>query len=131
MMKTPQSTSLRERLDSRTRVRSDEIMQTFEGEFDSNTQCLEWLAKELDIQLLHMGDLLKCKSRFDLISFLESSRVRCTSIEDSSGVKLIMTDPFDVDRYAWAQTLLGPHQIAIVARDTYDAWLAHCEAANT
>lgn len=127
-MRTHQVPPLRTTLGSRLGVRSDQLMEELSSQFKTSAEFIGWLSHELDIQMLQMGDLLKCKSRFDLVSFLESSRTRCTAIEGSSGITLIITDPFDVDRFAWAQTLFGPHQVAIVTHDTFDAWLAHCEA---
>lgn len=127
-MQAPQMTSLRTILSTNCGTRPDQLTEELRAPFGTDAEFIAWLSNELSLQMLQMGDLLKYKSRFDLVPFLESSRSRCAAIEGSPGITLIITDPFDVDRYAWAQTLLGPHQVAVVTHDTFEAWLAHCEA---
>lgn len=127
-MPATQMMSLRTVLSANNGARPEQLMEELRVPFGTEAEFIAWLSNELKLQMLQMGDLLKCKSRFDLMPFLESSRTRCAAIEGSSGITLILTDPFDVDRYAWAQTLLGTHQVAVVTNDTFDAWLAHCEA---
>lgn len=102
------------------------LQSTFEGDSDSLTK---WLGAELNLPVVHMLDLSAWTPRFDLLSFVDSTRMCCALAQDAEGtLQLVVTDPFDQDRLAWAQTVLGPHAVALSSSETLEAWLSHCEA---
>jgi general secretion pathway protein E len=90
-----------------------------------------WLGTALDMPIVQMGDLLRGQPRFDLLSFVDCSRMRCALVQSEDAqaphLLLILTDPFDTDRLAWAQTVIGPHIACLASDETLTAWLAHCE----
>ena len=43
----------------------------------------------------------------------------------------MVTDPFDTDTVAWARSRFGDVAVSLVSPETFDAWLAHCEASLT
>jgi general secretion pathway protein E len=89
----------------------------------------QWLGSALDMPIVQMGDLLHGQPRFDLLSFVDCSRMHCALVQiDETTFQLVVTDPFDSDRLAWAQTVIGNHELALASQATLDAWLAHCEA---
>jgi general secretion pathway protein E len=87
-----------------------------------------WMGRELQMPVAQMGELLHSRPRFDLLSFVDCARLRCALVEDATqALQLLLTDPFDTDRMAWARTAMGPHTPVLVSHETLDAWLAHCE----
>lgn len=113
---------------AREGIPSSELMQALQLKFDSPAALLACLASELAVPALEMSELRHCKPRFDLLSFVDASGMRCAIVEDGKALRVLQTDPFDVDRQAWAQTTLGAHQLTLVSDDTLEAWLSHCEA---
>jgi general secretion pathway protein E len=106
-----------------------DLLVSLQASFDSNSALINWLGAELEMPIVQMAELARWTARFDLISFVDSSRMRCALAQDDDGVlQLVVTDPFDNDRLAWAQTVVGPHAVALASVDTIEAWLSHCEA---
>jgi general secretion pathway protein E len=89
----------------------------------------------LDLPVLRMQALAAWQSQFDRLAFTECARRRCALLsasQASSGSdQLIVTDPFDTDTIAWARTRFGAIDVSLVSGETFDAWLAHCEASLT
>ncbi len=94
------------------------------------------LGAVLGLPTWRMQELLGCQPRFDRLPFAESARRRCTLVDDASSAgagdsreqRLLITDPFDTDTVAWARTRFGRLTPVLVSDETFDAWLAHCEA---
>jgi general secretion pathway protein E len=88
-----------------------------------------WLSRQLAMPHMTMADLTQATPRFDLLAFIDCSRMRCGVVALSEGpLHLLVCDPFDVDRMAWARTMIGEVEPALISPETFDAWLAHCEA---
>ncbi len=106
-----------------------DLLVSLQAGFETNGALVSWLAHELGMPVVHMADLGKWTPRFDLLSFVDSSRMRCALAQDGhGGLQLMVTDPFDQDRLAWAYTVLGPHTVSLASKETLEAWLSHCEA---
>jgi general secretion pathway protein E len=87
------------------------------------------LAKALGYSVLALQDIITCRPRFDLLPYAETARSRSGLVQGASPTpSLLLTQAFDVDRMAWAQTAVGEHTVHLVSDATFDAWLAHCEA---
>jgi general secretion pathway protein E len=86
----------------------------------------------LDLPVLRMQALSTWSPQLDRLPFTECARRRCallrTPLENVED-QLIVTDPFDTDTLAWARTRFGPVAVSLVSTETFDAWLAHCEAS--
>jgi general secretion pathway protein E len=91
------------------------------------------LGAALGIGVVRLNDLLAWQARFDLLSFAECARRRCTVLLDTatSSLQLLVTDPFDVDQIAWARTRFGAVTVCLGGPDTFDAWLAQAESGMT
>ncbi len=96
------------------------------------------LGRRLGLRVPRLSDLLARPPRLDLLPFAECARRRCALLgrapaQDGQGdaLDLLVTDPDDVDLQAWARTAFGAVDVALVSDDTFDAWLAHCEASLT
>jgi general secretion pathway protein E len=89
----------------------------------------------LDLPVLRMQALAAWQPRFDRLAFTECARRRCALLSAPDGSprsdQLIVTDPFDTDTVAWARTRFGAVDVSLVSAETFDAWLAHCEASLT
>ena len=89
----------------------------------------------LDLPVLRMQALMAWQPQFDRLAFTECARRRCALLGPSDGSsrrdQLIVTDPFDTDTMAWARTRFGAIDMSLVSAETFDAWLAHCEASLT
>ncbi len=90
------------------------------------------LAEVLELPLWRMQDLLPWRPDFERLPFAESARRRCGLVEARSETgpecHWLSTDPFDTDTLAWARTRFGALVVGLVSDETFDAWLAHCEA---
>lgn len=107
---------------------SDTLLAALQAGQDAST-VLALLGPGLGMPVVQMGDLVHGQPRFDLLSFVDSSRMRCALVQvGDTQLQLVITDPFDTDRLAWAQTVIGPHVAVLASQDTLDAWLSHCEA---
>lgn len=94
-----------------------------------SSEPLATLGASLGTPSVHMGDLVRGVPRFDLLSFVDCSRMRCALVQmGETALQLVLTDPFDTDRLAWAHTVVGPHLAVLASEETLDAWLSHCEA---
>lgn len=112
-----------------TRNPSASLMDMLAYRFDSRAALVAWLGSELQMPVVQMGELLDWSPRFDVISFVDSSRMRCALAQDRAGaLQLMVIDPFDTDRMAWAKTVVGPHSVVLASQETLEAWLSHCEA---
>ena len=89
----------------------------------------------LDLPVLRMQALMAWQPQFDRLAFTECARRRCAllgpSDASSDSDQLIVTDPFDTDTMAWARTRFGAIDMSLVSAETFEAWLAHCEASLT
>ncbi|MDO9236958.1 MAG: GspE/PulE family protein [Aquabacterium sp.] len=107
---------------------STDLLASLQAGFDNSGALVQWLGAELSLPVVSMADLTRWTARFDLLSFVDSSRMRCALAQSGEDqLQLIITDPFDTDRMAWAQTVIGPHAVALVSSETLEAWLSHCE----
>jgi general secretion pathway protein E len=104
-----------------------DLLVALQSGFPTSSALVSWLAPALNMPFVQMGDLLCKQPRFDLVSFVECSRMRCALVQEDAALQLIVTDPFDTDRLAWAQTVIGRHTAVLASHETLDAWLAHCE----
>jgi general secretion pathway protein E len=91
------------------------------------------LGAMLDLPVLRMQALMAWQPQFDRLSFTECARRRCALLRaaEPASDQLIVTDPFDTDTVAWARTRFGAIAVSLVSAETFDAWLAHCEASLT
>lgn len=103
---------------------------------DAQALC-DQLGELLDTPVVRMQWLTQRLPRFDLLSFTDCARRRCGVVADGPAANataeptplhLVVTDPFDTDTLAWARTRFGPVAVALASPETFDAWLAHCEA---
>lgn len=89
---------------------------------------LVWLAQQLGWNSAGMADTTAWQPRFDKLPFVDCSRLQASVVVDNEGDFLLLsTNPFDVDRLAWARTHLGHFKPILVAQDVFNAWLATCE----
>ncbi|RZI80480.1 MAG: type II/IV secretion system protein [Rubrivivax sp.] len=82
------------------------------------------------MNLLSMDQLVQWTPALDKLALADCARHRCgfvTAGDDRLG--LLITDPSDQDRIAWARSLFDVHRVHHVAADTFDAWIAHCESS--
>jgi general secretion pathway protein E len=97
--------------------------------FQSDVAVTAWVGGQLGLDVLAMGDLLLTQPRFDVMPFVRSAQTQCGVVEATSGrLSFVVTDPFDLDRQAWAVSTLGTYDLKLVSASTFEAWLAHCEA---
>jgi general secretion pathway protein E len=83
----------------------------------------------LDMPVPRMHSLIEWIPQFQRMSFAECARRRSALLLTGSGQQqFVVTDPFDTDMVAWARTHFGALDVALVSAETFDAWLAHCEA---
>jgi general secretion pathway protein E len=83
----------------------------------------------LDLPVLRMQSLAGWAPQFERLPFTECARRRCGLLRTQHGADcLLLTDPFDTDTIAWARTRFGSIDFALVSAETFDAWLAQCEA---
>ncbi|MBC7701779.1 GspE/PulE family protein [Aquabacterium sp.] len=109
--------------------RPTDLLASLQDDFYTNAELVGWLGRELNQRVVQMLDLAKWTAQFELLSFVDSSRMRCALALDENGtLQFVVTDPFDQDRLAWARTIFGPHAVVLASKDTLDAWLSHCEA---
>lgn len=93
---------------------------------------LEALGALLDLPVVRMEALTRWIPRFDVLGFADCARRRCGLLADDAGrLHLLVTDPFDTDLVAWARSRFGAITPALASAETFDAWLAHSEAAVT
>lgn len=96
------------------------------GQADAFTQ---WLGNGLQYPVKQMQDLLACQPRFDLLPFVECTRSQCAVLQaPDDTLWLALSNPFDLDRMAWARSQVGELVITLVSTATLEAWLAHCES---
>jgi general secretion pathway protein E len=108
---------------------ADELLSNLQTGFVDQAVFAEWLSEQLSMPLLTMATLTHKVPRFDLLPFVDCARMRCAVVQDNAGtLHFLLCDPFDVDRLAWAKTILGPVTHTLVSNDTFDAWLSHCES---
>lgn len=90
---------------------------------------LPWVCAELGLTLHELETLRQSTPRFDLLSFVDCAKVRCGIVQIADQTPtVLLCNPFDVDRMAWARTTIGDCQFALVAPETFDAWLSQCES---
>jgi general secretion pathway protein E len=93
---------------------------------------LDEMAQGLGLRVIRMQELLGLQPSFDLIPFIECARRRCALLCSDAGEQLLMlTDPLDTDVQAWALTRFGRHEPVLASSQTFEAWMAHCEAGMT
>ncbi len=96
-------------------------------------ELIDWLGAQLRLPVLRMPELMAGQPLFDRLPLAECARLRCALVAPPTGyaappLRLLLTDPWDTDRIAWARTRWGAFEVALVSDETLDAWLTHCEA---
>lgn len=105
-----------------------DVMQALAKLLPEGDAVVPWLAEQLAMDWAQMSELMSWQSRFDLLSFVDCTRMSCAFAQGPDGrLRLLVADAFDVDRIAWALNEAGEHDPTLVSRDTFSAWLAHCE----
>ena len=131
---------LRQKLaNAKAEAREDLVGAILHGEEDASA-ALQGLARVLALPLLRLHDLnLLDTADFGLMDFAACAKQRCAlfragsaHVEIGGASRLfVVTDPFDVDLQAWARSRFGRIEVALVAHETFDAWLAQAEASLT
>jgi len=86
----------------------------------------------LQLPVPRLQTLATWQPRFGQLSFAECARRRCALLcDETSTLRLVITDPFDTDIVAWARTRFGAVDVSLASGETFDAWLAHCERSLT
>jgi general secretion pathway protein E len=127
MSVAPVPASLSARI-ARARAQSHDPLGVLLAEVDG-PGLLERLGAELDLPVVRLQQVQTWLPAFDLLSFAECARRRCAVLRGASGaLHLLVTDPFDVDLVAWGRSRFGGVSPALASAETFDAWLAQCEA---
>jgi len=89
------------------------------------------LGVHLDMPVVRLQALQEWFPRFDLLPFADCARRRCGVLGSASDpdIRLLVVDPFDTDLVAWARSRFGALTVLLASVETFDAWLAHCEAS--
>jgi general secretion pathway protein E len=95
---------------------------------DEGALLLDELGAQLGLTVVRLQHLHAWAPAFDLLSFAECARRRCAVLREAGAQHLLVTDPFDVDLVAWARTRFGAVAVALASAETFDAWMAQCEA---
>ncbi len=131
------STALAPRIAQLRRLGQGDTMAALLAEAPDVQVLCDQLGELLDTPVVRMQWLTQRLPRFDLVSFTDCARRRCGLVADApaaeataepAALHLVVTDPFDTDTLAWARTRFGPVAVALASPETFDAWLAHCEA---
>jgi general secretion pathway protein E len=127
-MSTGSSTAtLRSRI-AEARAQGIEVWPTLVAQASDRTSLVDELGAALDLPVVRLQQLQAWTPAFDQLSFAECARRRCGLVRDINALHLLVTDPFDVDLVAWARSRFGPVALVLAGSDTFDAWLAQCEA---
>lgn len=110
----------------------DDVLGELLRDANDRQSLVETLGALLDVSVRRMQDLSQCEPRFDALPFADCARRHCAVVNETSGAGvstlLLLVDPFDVDLIPWARAEYGPVTPCLVSSETFDAWLAHCEA---
>jgi general secretion pathway protein E len=108
-----------------------DLMPALSAEASDPQLLTDDLGTVLGLPVLRMQTLTGWAPRFEHLAFTECARRRCALLRTTEAPArdcLVVTDPFDTDTTAWARTRFGAIDVALVSTETFDAWLAHCEA---
>lgn len=119
---------LEERIAQLRESGSTDIMSALVCEANDAQSLVADLGKLFDQPACLPSDLTDSKPQFDRLSFAECVRRRCALVNDAGVETLLLTDPFDTDLLAWARTRFGDVSAALVTNETFELWMANCEA---
>ena len=102
------------------------------GTQDTQT-LIDELGSLLGYDVVRLSDLAHWTPCFDRLGFADCARRRCALLlNPADGTShLVLTDPFDVDRLAWARSRFGEFVAHLAGPETFDAWLTQSEGALT
>lgn len=128
---TSAQTNLRDAVaHSRAKGQADSLLENLEKNSELGDGFAPWLATQLGMSAWGTRELLGLTPDFTLLPYAQTVRHRCAVVTREDGNRLlILVDPFDVDRIAWAHTRLQAPRMVLTSSSSFDAWLAHCESS--
>jgi general secretion pathway protein E len=127
-MSTGSSTATLHSRIAEARAQGIDVWPTLVAQASDQTSLVDELGAALDLPVVRLQQLQAWTPAFDQLSFSECARRRCGLLRHADALHLLVTDPFDVDLVAWARSRFGAVALVLAGSDTFDAWLAQCEA---
>jgi general secretion pathway protein E len=127
-MSTGSSTATLHSRIAEARAQGIDVWPTLVAQASDPTSLVDELGAALDLPVVRLQQLQAWTPAFDQLSFSECARRRCGLLRHADALHLLVTDPFDVDLVAWARSRFGAVALVLAGSDTFDAWLAQCEA---
>jgi general secretion pathway protein E len=125
--KTP--ASLSQRIAQARAAGMEDVLSILRSQAPDPQLLVDELGALLGMPVPRMHALSEWSPQFPRMSFSECARRRCALLHAETGQQqFVITDPFDTDMVAWARSRFGALDVALVSAETFDAWLAHCEA---
>jgi general secretion pathway protein E len=125
--KTP--ASLSQRIAQARAAGMEDVLSILRSQAPDPQLLVDELGALLGMPVPRMHALSEWSTQFPRMSFSECARRRCALLHAETGQQqFVITDPFDTDMVAWARSRFGALDVALVSAETFDAWLAHCEA---
>lgn len=108
-----------------------DVMTALRSTTDDHQQLTAELGTLLGWTVSTLQSLVTWTPDFHALSFADSARQRCALLHGDGTTHFVATDPFDVDRLAWARHRLGAEEHHLVSYSTFDAWLTTVERSMT
>lgn len=108
-----------------------DVMSALRNTTDDHRQLTTELGTLLGWTVSTLQSLVTWPPDFHALSFADAARQRCALLRGDGTTHFVTTDPFDVDRLAWARHRLGAEEHHLVSDSTFDAWLTTVERSMT